>query len=82
LPDDIPTIPAARAPDNRAGAIGRIFQLLDRDNDGEVSRSEIPSNREGLLNAFETLDVDDNGSLSPDELRRSLRKIPAPGGGP
>ena len=50
-------------------SIDRLLNRLDRNDDGQLQRDEVPQQMKRLVQAFEQLDRDRNGRLSPDELR-------------
>ena len=60
-------------PPTRDGrAVSTQFQKADQNGDGQISRSEaapVP----GLEAAFDRLDADHNGSLSPEEFDQGTR---------
>ncbi len=77
---EIPEIPPpARGRQRAAGLVGRVLGLLDRNQDGALSRDEIPRNRPGLRSALDRLDADDDGVLNEEELGRALRPTGSPG---
>jgi predicted dienelactone hydrolase/CubicO group peptidase (beta-lactamase class C family) len=51
-----------------AGGLDNFIKKLDKNNDGALARDEIPKQMVRLNKAFEKLDRDHNGRLSPKEL--------------
>lgn len=62
---------ASRQPNNRPDA-SQIFQRMDTDQNGVISRAEA---RGPLSNDFDRIDTDGNGELSEEEIRQ----LPQPG---
>ncbi len=59
---------SAPPPPVREGkAASTLFQQADQNGDGQISRAEAPA-VPGLEAAFDRLDTDHNGSLSPQEF--------------
>ena len=55
--------------------LDRLFQVLDRDKDGALSRDEIPKRAQRLRDAFDRVDADGDGKLSREELQRVLEAL-------
>jgi CubicO group peptidase (beta-lactamase class C family) len=86
-----PTGRATRGGPSRSGTGGasgvdrdRLFDMLDRNGDGALSRGEIPDRAVMLSQNFDQLDRNRDGRLSPDELpggtgtsRQTSRRNPA-----
>lgn len=68
LAQSAPPPPATR--DGKA--VSTSFQQADQNGDGPISRSEAAS-VQGLEAAFDQLDTDRSGSLSPDEFDRGTK---------
>ena len=51
-----------------AGGLDNLIKRLDKNNDGQLARDEIPKQMVRLNKAFSHLDRDNNGRLSPREL--------------
>ena len=56
--------------------VRQLLLLMDRDQNGQVSRAEFMSFMEG---EFEALDVDHSGELNPEELSRSRVRVAGEG---
>jgi hypothetical protein len=59
-------------PSHRLTGAAVIFNLVDRDGDGEIDFEEASTLFESV---FVTLDADDNGKLSKDEINAALRRM-------
>ena len=60
-------------PPSRDGrAVSTQFRQADQNGDGQISRSEATA-VQGLEAAFDRLDTDRNGSLSPEEFDRGTQ---------
>ena len=53
-------------------AVSALFQQADQNGDGQISRSEAAS-VQGLAAAFDRLDTDRSGSLSPEAFDRGTK---------
>lgn len=63
-------------PSHRLTGAAVVFNLVDSDGDGEIDLEEATTLFEAM---FTTLDADDNGKLSKDEINAALRRMNAGG---
>lgn len=68
LAQSAPPLPATR--DGRA--VSALFQQADQNGDGQISRSEATA-VQGLEAAFDRLDTDRSGGLSPEEFDQGTK---------
>ena len=56
-----------------------FFARLDQDGDGQLTKAEVP---ERMLDRFDTLDANSDGSITSEEFATGMQRFPRPGGGP
>jgi hypothetical protein len=59
-------------PSHRLTSAAVVFNLIDRDSDGEIDLQEASALFEAI---FTTLDADENGKLSKDEINSALQRM-------
>lgn len=61
--------------DEQKTAMQERLKAADTDNDGLIDRAEVEANLPRLAKRFDALDANDDGKLSPEELRAAGQKF-------